>query len=615
MSRKSVIKSLFLAAALIVGMLPVVAGAQTVLTSNNGVERRVHTVGSGDSRYDYELWSQYGQGNSTLTVRHSAANGGAFDADWRDTHNFLARSGRNWGQSNPPTVTSLGTITLDFEGTWSSNDGARMFGVYGWGFFAQGQNPTRDENGTQRNYSNQIEYYIIYDRGGFNPASGGVNARRAGTGTIDGIAWEYWVADRINQPMLTGNGNFKQYFSVMANTSNHRTRGLISVSRHFEEWRRVGMPMHTLYEVAMKVESYTGRPTGALGNARVTKNVLCTGNSCGGSTPSGFTLTTIAEPTAGGQINRNPNNANSVYTSGQQVTVTAAPATGWRFDGWSGAVTGTTSPATVTMSADRTVTARFRPTADGTVNYIRDGNFPGSSLTSNWSLGQGEGWGNSAATASVASGNATINITRTGTNRWEPQLTQAPIELINGMHYRLTFTARAAANRVIEAQFGGASDPWPTYAEQRFDLTTTNQNFTMNFTMSNPTDLAAQFAFNMGQATGNVIISNVRLIHVLNPTTSICPKNNAVSSSVRTGHLRVKANKSVVDVAFQAQTNGMAEVRLYSLKGELAGRTNLRTVAGQDYSHTFDTKNLSNGIYIVSVRDGGRTVQSRVTVF
>lgn len=80
--------------------------------------------------------------------------------------------------------------------------------------------------------------------------------------------------------MLTGNGNFKQYFSVPKSTSSHRQSGTVSISKHFEGWDKAGMKMlnNPLYEVAMKVESYTGSATGK-GSAKVTKNLLTLGGS------------------------------------------------------------------------------------------------------------------------------------------------------------------------------------------------------------------------------------------------------------------------------------------------------------------------------------------------
>ena len=51
--------------------------------------------------------------------------------------------------------------------------------------------------------------------------------------------------------------------------------------------------------------------------------------------------------------------AGGTYAYGTVVALTAAPAAGWHFTGWSGDLTGTTNPATVTMDADKTITAIF----------------------------------------------------------------------------------------------------------------------------------------------------------------------------------------------------------------------------------------------------------------
>ena len=54
---------------------------------------------------------------------------------------------------------------------------------------------------------------------------------------------------------------------------------------------------------------------------------------------------------------RQPDKPN--YIPGDQVRLTATPALGWSFDSWSGALIGSTNPATLTMTADSVVTATF----------------------------------------------------------------------------------------------------------------------------------------------------------------------------------------------------------------------------------------------------------------
>lgn len=224
--------------------------------------------------YDYELWNQNGAGsvNMKLTGDNGSganAKGGTFEATWSGTENVLFRSGKKF--NNNETVSSVGNITVDFEATWSSSDNVKMLGVYGWGYFASGAQPS--------GFSDQIEYYIIQDRGSYNSATSGTNCKEKGGATIDGIAYKFTECDRINQPMLTGDGNFKQYFSYPTSTSSHRQKGLITVSKHFEEWAKAGMSMNKLYEVAMKVESYTGASRNSNGSAKVTKNLLTIGGS------------------------------------------------------------------------------------------------------------------------------------------------------------------------------------------------------------------------------------------------------------------------------------------------------------------------------------------------
>ena len=49
----------------------------------------------------------------------------------------------------------------------------------------------------------------------------------------------------------------------------------------------------------------------------------------------------------------------SSYASGTSVTLQATPNSGYTFTGWSGDLTGTTNPATLTMNSNKSVTANF----------------------------------------------------------------------------------------------------------------------------------------------------------------------------------------------------------------------------------------------------------------
>jgi uncharacterized protein (DUF362 family) len=57
-----------------------------------------------------------------------------------------------------------------------------------------------------------------------------------------------------------------------------------------------------------------------------------------------------------GSVNRNPA---PPYYPDDEVTLTAIPDAGWEFSGWSGAVTGSSNPTSVTMTSHKSVTATF----------------------------------------------------------------------------------------------------------------------------------------------------------------------------------------------------------------------------------------------------------------
>jgi uncharacterized repeat protein (TIGR02543 family) len=83
-----------------------------------------------------------------------------------------------------------------------------------------------------------------------------------------------------------------------------------------------------------------------------------------GGTPTQYTLTT--NTVGQGSISLNP--SGGTYDAGTVVTVTANPSSGWQFDGWSGDLSGTTNPTTITMNSNKSITATFSEiSATGTV--------------------------------------------------------------------------------------------------------------------------------------------------------------------------------------------------------------------------------------------------------
>ena len=82
----------------------------------------------------------------------------------------------------------------------------------------------------------------------------------------------------------------------------------------------------------------------------------------------------------------------ALYDSGSQVTLTAVPANGWIFAGWSGDLTGNTNPTSITIDSDKTLTATFTQTPQGTIfaDGFESGTFDAWTSTSTGSSGSGE---------------------------------------------------------------------------------------------------------------------------------------------------------------------------------------------------------------------------------
>ncbi|MHB8107314.1 MAG: stalk domain-containing protein [Candidatus Cryosericum sp.] len=87
----------------------------------------------------------------------------------------------------------------------------------------------------------------------------------------------------------------------------------------------------------------------------------------GGASPtSSYTL--VSAVIGNGLLNIEPQTTS--YPAGSTVTVTAKPAAGWEFSGWSGSVTGTANPLALTMDANKSFVATFKKSVDPNQHII-----------------------------------------------------------------------------------------------------------------------------------------------------------------------------------------------------------------------------------------------------
>jgi len=73
-----------------------------------------------------------------------------------------------------------------------------------------------------------------------------------------------------------------------------------------------------------------------------------------------YTLSVSVNPSQAGSVSP----ATGEYESGEQVTLTASPTSGYTFDYWGGGASGSSNPVTITMNSDKTITAYFEPLDD-----------------------------------------------------------------------------------------------------------------------------------------------------------------------------------------------------------------------------------------------------------
>jgi hypothetical protein len=92
------------------------------------------------------------------------------------------------------------------------------------------------------------------------------------------------------------------------------------------------------------------------GANRLAQSLAALSPSTGGPPPT-FALATAVS--GSGSVARNPSAA--TYAAGTVVTLTATPAAGQQFTGWSGDLGGTANPQSITMNANKSVTAGFAP--------------------------------------------------------------------------------------------------------------------------------------------------------------------------------------------------------------------------------------------------------------
>lgn len=302
-----------------------------------------------------------------------------------------------------------------------------------------------------------------------------------------------------------------------------------------------------------------------------------------------------------GSVKRNPDE--SIYEKDATVTLNATPSEGWVFDCWSGDASGKQNPLMVTMNAAKSITANFL-TADGKQDLVLNGSF--SAGTDYWTFNNWVGTG----AGSVENGEYKITVSSVGDNYYDIQAVQPGILLEKGKAYRLTYDARASANRVMNVNVGMPEEPYTTFlsgivnGETEVNLTTSKQSFSFDFIMKEETYDDSRIEFSVGLNTPTVYLDNVSLYEI---------EANSVSAPLYNKSIKwidVRQNGSLVNVSFNTNGKNSAFLNVYDLNGNVVHSANFKTKSGSTQNFSFSTSGMSKGYYIVNVRSGNTDQKS-----
>jgi endo-1,4-beta-xylanase len=183
----------------------------------------------GKDNLAWQLWANNAANGSITTFSTTA-----FEADWNNAGDFLARIGYEWGNAGK-SYDTYGTISADFAYKKTGTGGGYSYiGIYGWS-----TNPC-------------VEWYIVDDSYNGMPVNPG-NTTNKGTVKIDGADYILYTRQTTGTGGSRCNGvsSWAQYYSIRKTA---RQCGTISITQHFDAWKAASMPLGNLLEAKILVE-------------------------------------------------------------------------------------------------------------------------------------------------------------------------------------------------------------------------------------------------------------------------------------------------------------------------------------------------------------------------
>ncbi|MCG2776535.1 MAG: hypothetical protein L6406_12725, partial [Desulfobacterales bacterium] len=171
--------------------------------------------------------------------------------------------------------------------------------------------------------------------------------------------------------------------SLTLNTAGSGNVGLDPAGGSYDVGTEV--ELEALPEPGWQFSGWSGDLTGSGNPVTITMDSNKTVTAIFTEVPHAQYILTVNTTGSGSVI---PDPAGGTYDAGTIVTLTAQAESGWQFSNWSGDLTGSSNPATITMDTNKAVTAAFTQTPPvintftATPNTINEGEF----VTLEWNI-------------------------------------------------------------------------------------------------------------------------------------------------------------------------------------------------------------------------------------
>jgi pectate lyase len=349
---------------------------------------------------------------------------------------------------------------------------------------------------------------------------------------------------------------------------------------------------------AANLKSIVSNPTCGAG-ATMASPTAC---GCGGTPITYYNVTTSAAPIAGGTVT-----GGGSFAAGSSATLTATRAIGYVFSGWSGDASGTTSPVSIVVNANKNVVANFVATSYTLTTFAAP--VAGGTITGGGSYGAGAtatitavpaagytfaGW-SGASTATTASTTIVMNSNATVT---------ANFKAITVVNYTLT----TAANPVAGGTITGAgtyvsgstatvtATPAAGYSFIGWSGASTATTPTTTVVMTANLSVTANFIVNSGTN------STIRIEDSNLPTTGLCSYDGALSSNSGA------SNTKVINL-----TNSTAKGINYKIVVPVAGAYSFNwRYVNSSTNNVYTMKLIVNGVVVNAALGFPRTSSSTV---